>query len=207
MIRTAAIVSKALSVKAEHAGVNFMCVREKTSVERWVSKETVYSGKIIVLRTGTVRLDDGLEAFREVVEHPGGVGVLPCFADSVLLVRQYRIAVGKELLEIPAGKLEGNETPEHRGRVELEEEAGFRAGKMTSLGHFYPSCGILAEKLHLFLATELERTEQRLETDERIECVRLSHEEVRRRLDAHEFEDGKTIIALHAMFARAARGD
>lgn len=175
-------------------------------MERWVSSETVYSGKIIVLRTGTVRLDDGVEAFREVVEHPGAVGVLPSFSDSVLLVRQYRIAVGKELLEIPAGKLEGDETPEHRGRVELEEEAGYRAGKMTSLGSFYPSCGILAEKLHLFLATELEQTEQRLEADERIECVRLSHEEVRRRLEAHEFEDGKTIIALHAMFARTARG-
>lgn len=193
--------------KTEGVGVGLRCVRENISVERWVSSETVYSGKIITLRTGTVRLDDGIEAFREVVEHPGAVGVLPSFSDSVLLVRQYRIAVGKELLEIPAGKLEGDETPEHRGRVELEEEAGYRAGKMVSLGHFYPSCGVLTEKLHLFLATELEQTEQRLETDERIECVRLSHEEVRRRLEAHEFEDGKTIIALHAMFARAAHGD
>ena len=85
-------------------------------METWIDTETLYEGKLITLKKGTVRLDDGQEAIREVVEHNGGVAVVPYIDGSVVLVRQYRVALGKDMLEVPAGKLEGDEEPEHRGR-------------------------------------------------------------------------------------------
>jgi len=170
-------------------------------METWIDSETLYEGKIVTLKRGRVRLDDGQEAIREVVEHNGGVAVAPRLGDSVILVRQYRIAVGKELLELPAGKLEGDEDPLERGRIELEEETGYRAARMIPAGYFYPSCGILSEKLHVFLALDLEKVEQRLEWDEVIEVVEMPLSEVRQRLMANAFEDAKTIIGLHALLA------
>ncbi len=168
-------------------------------METWIRSETLYKGKIVNLRIGDVRLDDGREAFREVVEHNGGVGIVPCLGDSVVLVRQYRVAVGRYLLEIPAGKLEGDEDAEARGRLELKEETGYTAGRFVSAGHFFPSPGCFTEKLYIFLAFDLQEGEQDLEHDEQVERVELSMDEVRRRLARHEFEDGKTIIGLRAL--------
>lgn len=170
-------------------------------METWIDSETLYEGKIVTLRRGRVRLDDGQEAIREVVEHNGGVVVAPRVGDSAVLVRQYRIAIGKEILELPAGKLEGDEDALERGRIELEEETGYRAGRMIPAGHFYPSCGILSEKLHVFLALDLEKTQQKLEWDEVIEVVEMPLSEVRQRLQANTFDDAKTIIGLHALLA------
>ncbi len=172
-------------------------------METWLDSETVYEGKIVTLKRGRVRLDDGREAVREVVEHNGGVVIAPCLGDSVVLVRQYRVAVGKEILELPAGKLEGKEEPIERGRIELEEETGYRAGQMIPAGHFYPSCGFSTEDLHLFLALDLEKTRQDLEWDEVIEVVEMPFSEVRERLHANAFDDAKTIIGLHALLAHA----
>lgn len=176
-------------------------------MERWIRSERIYEGKIVSLRTGEVQLDDGSKAFREVVEHPGGVGIVPFLGESVMLIRQYRVAIGKEIVEIPAGKLEPNEAPERCGRRELEEETGYRARTMKPIGSVYSSCGILAEKIHLFLALDLEKTEQRLETDEQIELVEMSLEDVRRHLATHRFEDGKTVIGLHALMAYLGEND
>lgn len=168
-------------------------------METWIDTETLYEGKLITLKKGTVRLDNGQEAMREVVEHPGGVAVVPYIDNSVVLVRQYRVALGKDMLEVPAGKLEGKEDPEHRGRVELEEEAGYKAGRMIAAGHFYPSCGFLTERLYIFLALDLEKTEQRLEWDENIEVIHMPLDEAKKGLTENAFDDGKTIIGLHAL--------
>ena len=170
-------------------------------METWIESETLYEGKVLTLKRGRVRLKDGREAEREIVEHNGAVVIAPKLGDSVVLVRQYRIALGKELLELPAGKLEGEEDPVERGRVELEEETGYRAARMIPAGHFYPSCGFLTEKLYLYIALDLEKTQQRLEWDEDIEVVEMSLSEVRQRLRTHTFEDAKTIIGLHALLA------
>ena len=78
-------------------------------METWIDSKTLYEGRVISLRVGHVRMDDGTVAFREVVEHPGGVAVVPVLGDSVILIRQYRVAIGQDILEIPAGKLEGAE--------------------------------------------------------------------------------------------------
>jgi len=173
-------------------------------MESWISRETVYQGKLVRLDRGTVRMDDGQEAQREVMLHPGGVGVVPVSGDSVILVRQYRIAIGRDLLEIPAGKLEAGDTPEIRARLELEEEAGFSPGRLVSIGSMFPSPGFLSEALHLFLAFELREVPARPEWDERIEIVRMPIAEVRDRLYAHEFEDGKTRVGLHALMEHLA---
>ena len=171
-------------------------------METWIRRDARYDGKIVQLYTGEVQLDDGTTAFREVVEHNGGVGIVPFLGDAVVFVRQYRIAVEQYTLEIPAGTLERDESPELRGRAELEEETGYRAGRVESCGYFYPSAGCFSEKLYLYLAFDLEKGEQNLEPDERIELVELSLDEVRGRLSRHEFTDGKTIIGLHALLSR-----
>jgi ADP-ribose pyrophosphatase len=99
-------------------------------METWIDNQIVYKGKIVSLRTGTVRLDNGDTAKREVVEHQGGVAIIPVLDGSVLLVRQFRIAVGRELAELPAGKLEPGETPEVCAGRELQEEISYRPGRL-----------------------------------------------------------------------------
>jgi ADP-ribose pyrophosphatase len=168
-------------------------------MERWNESKLLYDGRVVRLRIGEVTLDDGTQAFREVVEHPGGVCVVPFTGHSVILVKQFRIAIGDYVLEAPAGKLEGPEEPEARGRAELEEETGHRAGQMIPAGFIYASVGYCSEKIHLFLALDLVKTEQRLEDDERIELVEMPIEDIRRGLAANAFEDGKTVVGLYAL--------
>jgi ADP-ribose pyrophosphatase len=150
---------------------------------------------------GEAALDDGRVVPREVVEHNGGVAIVPVLDDAVLLIRQFRIAVGREILELPAGRLEGDEDPEARARLELEEELGYAAGHMTLLAAYYVSVGYTNELMRVFLARGLRRTARTPEFDERISTVRLSMREVERKLAAREFEDSKTIIGLREMLA------
>lgn len=165
-------------------------------MEKWLSSEKLYSGKVVGLRVGEVRLADGSVAQREVVEHPGGAAVVPVLDGCVVLARQYRIAIGHEILEIPAGKLEGEVDPEDRARKELEEETGYRATHMVSAGYIYASVGYTTEKIHMFLAFDLEHVGQKLDIDERIEPVLIPIAELEQRLANGEFEDAKTFVGL-----------
>jgi ADP-ribose pyrophosphatase len=169
-------------------------------METWIDDERAYRGKIVNLRVGRVRMDDGSIATREVVEHPGGVAIVPVLGDSILLIRQYRIAVGKDILEIPAGKLEGPEDTEQRGRAELEEECGYLAGRMVRLGTMYASVGYTSEEIHLYAALDLKEVGQKLEVDERIDVVPVSFEEIKRLIATNELKDSKTIVAVEALF-------
>ena len=169
-------------------------------MERWENSEILFDGRVVRLRVGEVRLDNGDRAVREVIEHPGGVGVVPYTGSSVILVRQYRIAVGEYVLEVPAGKLEAGDTgPEYRGRQELEEEAGYVAGRMHYVGFIYSAIGFCSEKVHLYLALDLRKTAQRLERDERIEIVEMPLDKVREGLRKHVFQDAKTAVGLQAL--------
>ncbi len=168
-------------------------------MEIWKHSRVLYEGTIIKLRVGEVELDNGALAHREVVEHPGGVCVVPYTGKGVVLVRQYRIALKQYLLEAPAGKLEGEEAPEHRAACELEEETGYRAGRIVPVGTYFSTVGFCTERMHLFLALDLEAGEQRLEEEERIELVEMSMDEVRSGLKAHVFEDAKTVVVLQAL--------
>lgn len=169
-------------------------------METWVNSRVVYDGKLVKLRAGEVRIDDGRLALREVVEHPGGVCVIPYTGHSVLFVRQYRIALGQYILEAPAGKLEKGDTPESRGAAEVEEETGYRAGKLVEAGRIFSTVGYCNEIIYLYLGLDLMKTAQRLDEDERIEVVEMPIGEVYSALREHRFEDSKTAVGLYALF-------
>jgi ADP-ribose pyrophosphatase len=118
----------------------------------------------------------------------------------VALIRQYRIAVNATVLEIPAGKLEPGDEPTERARLELLEETGYKARCLVPVGLIYASVGYTSERIHLFLAFDLEHVGQELEFDERIETVELALEDLRGRLRANEIEDAKTAVALQRLF-------
>ncbi len=170
-------------------------------METWIERETGFVGRIFRVECGTVRLDDGTEAKRDVVVHPGAVGIVPVINGRVLLVRQYRIAVERDMLEIPAGKLEPGDSPEERAQIELAEEVGFAAGRLVPAGWVFPSVGILSECIHLFLAFDLRPERRDADGDERIDVVPTPISDIGRQLREHEFEDAKTIIGLHALLA------
>lgn len=168
-------------------------------MEVWADNKVIYDGKVVRLRVGEVVLDNGRCALREVVEHPGGVCIIPFTGDSVILVRQFRIAVGDYVIEAPAGKMENGENPVHRAACELEEETGYRAGALIPVGGVYSSVGYCSEKIHLFLALDLEKTQQQLDDDERIDLMEMSLSEVRENLRAGAFDDAKTVVGLYAL--------
>ena len=165
--------------------------------EETVEREFVYRGRIINLRLDTVRLSDGKETLREIVEHPGAVAVVPILPDGkVVLVRQYRKAVEEVLLEIPAGKLEEGESPEVCVVRELEEETGFRAGKISRILSYFPTPGFSDECIHLFKAAELQKGKKNLQPDELIETVSLSVSEIVKLIKEGGIKDSKTIIGV-----------
>ena len=157
----------------------------------------VYSGKILNLRVDRVALPGGGEAVREVVEFHGGVALVALDdAGRVLLVRQYRYAIGGDLLELPAGKLEQGEPPEVCAARELQEETGYTAAHIEPLCRFYSTPGGTDEVLHIFLATGLTPGGQRLESDENIEVIPTAWNEALAMIDRGEICDGKSIIGL-----------
>lgn len=169
-------------------------------MEIWEESQILFEGKVVRLRVGTVRLDNGALADREVIEHPGGVCVVPYTGHSVVLVRQFRIAVGEYVLELPAGKLEHpEEDHQYRGERELEEETGYRAGTLVYAGCYYMAIGFCSERVHIYLAHELTLHKQMLEAEERIELVEVPMDAVRRGLKEHTFVDAKTAIGLQAL--------
>lgn len=168
-------------------------------MERWKESSLVYEGKIVNLRVGSVELEGNGIAYREVVEHPGGVCIVPLLEDKVLLVRQFRIAIGKYILEAPAGKIEKGDDPVERGKKELLEETGYEAGSFEYLGYAYSSVGYCSEVIFFYLAQDLKYTGAKPEEDEKIELVEVPLEEVKEKLRRFEFEDSKTYIALQAM--------
>ncbi len=168
-------------------------------METWADNHVEFEGKVVRLRIGHVYLDNGELGYREVVEHAGGVCVIPYTGDSVVLIRQFRIACNQYLIEAPAGKIEGDEDPEIRGSLELEEETGYKAGRLISAGKIFPTVGFCSEIIHLYLAFDLVKTQQNLETEEQIEVIEMSLDEVEQSLREHRFIDGKTALGLHRL--------
>ena len=141
--------------------------------EKTLASREVYRGRIIRVREDTVLLPNGKEGRREVVEHPGGVGILALDGDDVLLVRQYRYAFSRVLTEIPAGKREPGEEPSVTARRELKEEIGAEAEKWTELGALIASPGCYGETLYLYLAQELTFGATHPDEDEFLDVLRM----------------------------------
>jgi ADP-ribose pyrophosphatase len=170
-------------------------------MEKWTNREEKYKGKIFSLLSGQVQLDSGESATRDIIHHNGGVAVVPVVKDSVVLISQFRISIEREILELPAGRLEENETPEFCARRELEEEIGYEVGELHLATSYYSSVGFTDEKMHIFLAFQLKKVAQRLESDERVKVIYVPIAEIGKKLENNEFEDSKTIIGLRALLA------
>ena len=165
--------------------------------EKKISGERKYSGFIVDVRKDVAEVQNGHRVIREVVEHPGGVAVVPVDADgNVLMVRQFRYPFGCELLEIPAGKLEPGEEPAACARRELSEETGCRAGSLVDLGPMYPSPGFCEEVLYLYLATDLVFGEAHPDEDEFLAVERMPMDELVRDIMENRVPDGKTVCGV-----------
>lgn len=165
--------------------------------EQRVSGETKYEGVIVNVHLDKARLVDGKIVSREVVEHPGGVAILPVEEDgTVWCVRQFRYPFGREMLETPAGKLEKGE--EHRlcAVRELSEETGLTADELIYMGACCTSPGYSTEVLHLYLALGLHRGEMHLDEGEFLNVEKHSLGELTDMVMSGEIDDAKTIIAV-----------
>jgi ADP-ribose pyrophosphatase len=173
---------------------------------RLVEKQLLYNGKKVRLELHHLENDDTrTRHIREVVIHPGAVVVLGFLPDDrVLLIRSRRYAIGQNLIELPAGTLEKGEDPINCAGRELLEETGYLAGRLTPIGNFFTSPGILSEKMYAFAAYDLELQQQALEEGEEIELEPTAFDEAIQMIQDGRIHDGKTIATL-LMYDRFVR--
>ena len=165
----------------------------------------LHRGRYLTFRVDTIERADGSRGTREIAEHPGAVAILAIDPDGcVLLVRQFRVAVGEALLEVPAGTLDmaadgSIEDPDVAAPRELEEETGMRAGSWQKIARFYTAPGFTSELMHLYLATDLRPADgERLtpDDDEHLLLERMPWRDAVAAAERGEFFDGKTLVAL-----------
>lgn len=165
--------------------------------EKLLSSRRVYDGRVINLRVDTVELPDGRTTTREVVEHHGAVAIVPLLDDGrVVLVRQYRRAVGEELLEIPAGTLEQGEDPDECAVRELAEETNYRAGRMERMYFTYLAPGYSSEGMHAYLARDLEPCQGTPDQDEWIDVERVPLAEAVGMIRNGAIKDAKSVAGI-----------
>lgn len=165
--------------------------------EKRLGGETVFEGKILHVRRDTVELGDGSEAFREVIDHPGGVCILALDEqERALLVRQFRYPFNRVLRELPAGKLEWGEEPREAAARELREETGAVATVWESLGEIYPTPAYCGEIIRMYLARGLTFGEMDLDEGELLEPERVPFDTLVQEVLAGEIRDAKTVAAV-----------
>ncbi|MCK4274029.1 MAG: NUDIX hydrolase [Dehalococcoidales bacterium] len=165
--------------------------------EEALSTQVIFEGRILKLRVDTVRTSDGRQTTREVIEHAACIVVIAVDADdNILLVRQYRRAIDKELLEIPAGGIDKGENAEAAVIREMREETGFRPQKVERLGGFYSTPGYCNEYLYLYLATDLTHDPLSAEDTAGIEVVRVPVAQVPELINSGKIEDAKSVAGL-----------
>ena len=165
--------------------------------ERTVSHSRLYDGLIVNVDLDQVKLPNARIAKREIVNHPGGVAVLPLNDDgTVTLVRQYRYAFSSVLTEIPAGKLDADEEPKEGALRELKEEIGVHVGELIDLGCVYPSPGFCREILYLYLARDLTYGESCPDEDEFLEVIRVPFDDLLEQVMQGDIKDAKTVAAV-----------
>lgn len=169
-----------------------MIVEEKT-----ISSDRIYTGKVISLRVDTVEtLNQGYKK-REIVEHGGAVGIVAITDDNkIVLVKQFRKAIEKEIIEIPAGKLEIGENPKDCAIRELKEETGYEAQNIKLIHKFFTSAGFSNQKIFIYLATGLTAGENNLDEGEYLDISEVDFEEAYNMVLRNEIEDAKTSIGV-----------
>ena len=171
---------------------------EKELFEKQVSSEFIFDGKVIHLYCDTVELPDGNTSTREYIKHVGAVCVVPVTDEGeIVLVRQYRYAVGRDMLEIPAGKLDYvGEDPVSAALRELREETGAVCKNLRFIGKYLASPALLDENIWMYLAEGLEFGERDLDDDEFLNVEKLPVDELVEKILSGEIEDGKTQAAV-----------
>jgi ADP-ribose pyrophosphatase len=165
---------------------------------RILETETVFKGRVFEVHHDRVSEPDGVVTVRDIVVHPGSVVVLPVFPDgTALLIRQYRHAVGRYMWELVAGSLDKpGESPAAAAKRELHEEAGYVSRRWRKLLDYFPSPGLMSERMHIFLASDLIAGTAQPEDDERIEPKRFRWRAIERMIRNGTICDGKSVAAL-----------
>lgn len=171
-------------------------------MEKTLSEEKIYNGKVVNLKVANVLLDNGSKTIREVINH-GGASIIIAEKDNgkILVERQPRFAVNEYLLELPAGKLDLKENGERENPLicakrELEEETGYTADYWEDLGFIYTSPGFCDEKIYVFYAKNLTKTRTNFDDDEEIELLEYTYDEIKNLIKTGKIVDSKTISAL-----------
>ena len=167
--------------------------------EKTINIEKIFTGKVISLQVEDVELPNGNMSKREIIKHPGAVAVLALTDDQkIVMVEQYRKALEKTIVEIPAGKLEAGEDPEICAKRELEEETGYGCKEMEWLISFYTSPGFADEIIHLYIAKGLEKKENAAspDEDEFVNLLELTLEEAEQYIKDQKIYDAKTAYAI-----------
>lgn len=168
---------------------------------RVLKSKTLFRGRVVQLKVDRVIEPGGVETTREVVCHPGSVVVVPHLPGGrLILVRQYRHAVRENLWELVAGGMERGETPRQSARRELLEETGYHARILKPLLEFYPSPGILTEKMHLVEAWDLTPSKGQPDEDERIETGFFTIRQVLKMIQDNAIRDAKTLVGILLLF-------
>lgn len=173
--------------------------------EKTISTKTIFEGKIIKVRVDDVLLPNGETSKREIVEHPGAVAVLAVTdQNKIVLVEQYRKALEKSIIEIPAGKIEKNEDPMITAKRELEEETGYEAKEMNFLMSYYTSPGFADEIIYLYEAKGLRKLDnpEAGDEDEFVDVLEVSIEEALQLIKEQRIHDAKTIQAIYYLMQK-----
>lgn len=165
--------------------------------EKPINQKYIYNGRVISLRVDDALLPNGNTAKREVIEHNGGVCVVPLTDNNeIIMVEQFRYPYAETVLEIPAGKRDGNEEPLVCGKRELKEETGLTAENYKYLGELYPSPGYCGEIIHMYLATDLCYGETDFDDDEFLNIKKMPLESLVQMIMSGEIKDAKTQAAI-----------
>lgn len=171
-------------------------------MEQWRSRQTIYEGRVFTVDAGTATLPDGRETQRDVVVHHGGVTIAAAVDGQVVMIRQFRIAIGEHLLELPAGMIEGDEDPQMRAATELVEETGYRAKRLELVADYFVSPGYTTERMRIYLADDLRYVGQAPDGDEQVEVVLVPIDAARKMLATGEIRDAKSMIGLRLLLDR-----
>jgi ADP-ribose pyrophosphatase len=173
-----------------------------------IKSNFLFKGKVFDLKVDEIEYNSGNRGIREVAVHPGGAVVVPVKDDGkIILVNQFRYPFQQKILELPAGKLELNEDPFICAVRELEEETGFKAGKVDKLGHIYTTPGFCTEILHIYLAKELIPGKHKREEGEHgMEVFEFSLDEIKEKIRKNEIVDSKTICGIYLALQYTQKG-
>ncbi|HSU79181.1 MAG TPA: NUDIX hydrolase [Candidatus Angelobacter sp.] len=165
--------------------------------EKTIESRVLFEGRIIDVYLDTVELPNGKQSTREIVKHPGAVAIIPMTENGeLLLVRQFRKALEKEIYEIPAGKLEKGEDPKTCALRELEEETGYKTDSIEKVASFYTSPGFADELIHIYYTQSLKKGTEKLDEDEFLELVSVSLNEAKDMVTDGRIHDAKTVYAV-----------